>query len=83
MEIEIPFNAPPDRGCRIWHQHAGGIEEIVFETCDQYRLQADAFAQAILDDTPVPTPLSDALANMKVIDAVVRSSEEGRWIDLS
>ena len=82
VEIEIPFNAPPDRGCRIWHQHAGGTEEIVFETCDQYRLQGDAFAQAILDDTPVPTPLSDALANMKVIDAVVRSAEEGRWIDL-
>jgi len=82
VEIEIPFNAPPDRGCRIWHQHAGGIEEIVFETCDQYRLQGDAFAQAILDDSPAPTPLSDALANMKVIDAVVRSAEEGRWIDL-
>ena len=83
VEIEIPFNAPPDRGCRIWRQHAGGIEEIVFEACDQYRLQGDAFARAILDDMPVPTPLSDALANMKVIDAVVRSAEEGRWIEMS
>ena len=57
IEIEIPFNAPPDRPCKIWHQHAGGTEEIVFDVCDQYTLQGDALARAILDDTPVPTPI--------------------------
>src|SRR5919108_769455 len=34
VEIEIPFNAPPDRPCRLWHQHDGEIEEIVFDICD-------------------------------------------------
>ncbi len=80
IEIEIPFNAPPDKPCKIWHQHAGGIEEIVFNVCDQYTLQGDALARAILDDTPVPTPIEDAVANMAVIEALVRSSKSGAWV---
>jgi predicted dehydrogenase len=80
IEIEIPFNAPPDRPCKIWHQHAGGTEEIVFDVCDQYTLQGDALARAILDDTPVPTPIEDAVANMAVIEALVRSSNNGTWV---
>lgn len=77
VEIEIPFNAPPDRPCKIWHQQGDGIEEIELETCDQYTIQGDLFSQAILNDTPVPTPLDDAVANMRVIEALVRSGKEG------
>jgi len=80
IEIEIPFNAPPDQPCKIWHQHDGTIDEIVFDTCDQYTLQGDALARAILDDTPVPTPIEDAVANMAVIEALVRSSKSGAWV---
>jgi predicted dehydrogenase len=82
IEIEIPFNAPPDRPCRIWLQtgpEPGPTEEIFFDVCDQYTLQADAFARAILDDTPVPTPLADAIANMRVIERVVASAGSGTW----
>ncbi len=82
VEIEIPFNAPPDRPCRIWrYQRAGDTtEEIIFDIRDQYTIQGDLFSCAILDDTAVPTPISDAVANMRVIDAVVRSAKEGAWI---
>jgi predicted dehydrogenase len=80
IEIEIPFNAPPDRPCKIWHQHAGGTDEIVFDVCDQYTIQGDLFARAILDDTPVPTPIEDAVANMRVIEAIVRSGKSGAWV---
>jgi predicted dehydrogenase len=80
IEIEIPFNAPPDRPCKIWHQHDGTTDEIVFDTCDQYTLQGDAMARAILDDTPVPTPIEDAVANMAVIEAIVRSGKSGGWV---
>jgi predicted dehydrogenase len=80
VEIEIPFNAPPDRPCKMWLQQAGGeIEDIVFEVCDQYTIQGDLFARAIIEDTPVPTPIEDAVANMKVIEAVYRSSRSGRF----
>jgi len=79
IEIEIPFNAPPDKPCRIWHQRGSDMKEIVFPVCDQYTLQGDAFALAVLNDTPVPTPLEDALANMRVLERVLQSAGENRW----
>jgi predicted dehydrogenase len=83
IELEIPFNAPPDRPCRIWHQRGEQIDEIGFEVCDQYTIEFDAVSRAILDDTPVPTPLDDAVANMRVIDAVFASARAGAWVELA
>lgn len=84
IEIEIPFNAPPDRPCRIFIDDGsdlfgGGIETKEFEACDQYTIQGDLFSQAILEGTEVPTPLEDAVRNMAVIDATFRSAETGKW----
>jgi predicted dehydrogenase len=76
IEIEVPFNAPPDRPCKLIVDAAadldGGGAEIEFDVCDQYTIQGDVFSQAILDGTPAPCPLEDAVANMRVIDAIVR-----------
>lgn len=80
IEIEIPFNAPPDRPCRIWHQRGGEIEEIVFDTVDQYTIQGDLFSQAVLNDTPVPTPLEDGIENMRIIEAIVASGRANGWV---
>jgi predicted dehydrogenase len=80
VEIEIPFNAPPDRPCKMWLERGGVVEETVLEICDQYTIQGDLFSLAILNDTPVPTPLEDAVANMKVIEAVVESAKRGTWV---
>jgi predicted dehydrogenase len=79
VEIEIPFNAPPDRPCKLWLQTSAGIEEFALPVCNQYTIQGDLFSQAILEDTAVPTPIEDAVANMRVIEALVRSAESGRW----
>lgn len=80
IEIEIPFNAPPDKATRMWHQQGEKIEEITFDICDQYTIEFDLFSLAVLNDTPVPTPLEDAVANMKVIEAVFESSRSGMWV---
>ena len=45
-------------------------------------IQGDVLSRAILDDGPVPTPLDDAVANMKVIDALFESARERRWAKL-
>ncbi len=82
LEIEIPFNAPPDRGCRMWLQTLGHVQEITTEACDQYRAQADALSRAILDEGPVPVPLSDAVGNLRVIEALRRSAEQRTWVEL-
>jgi predicted dehydrogenase len=88
IAIQIPFNAPPDRPCRIVVDDgtdiAGvGIEEIDLPAVDQYTIQGDRFSQSILDDTPQPLPLEDAVANMRVIDAVRRAAKTaqfGEWV---
>lgn len=71
VEIEIPFNALPDRPMRILVE-PGGVEEL--PVCDQYTIQGDLFSKAILEDGPVPVSLEDALGNMKAIEAVFRGS---------
>jgi len=82
LEIEIPFNAPTDRPCKIWHQTRVEIKEVELKVCNQYTIQGDLFSQAILNNMPVPTPLEDAIANMKVIEAIVESHRIGSWIEL-
>ena len=85
LEVEIPFNAPNDRPCRLLLYDDGpgsaarSAETIELPTCDQYGIMGDAFAAAILDGTPQPVPLEDSLANMRVIDAVFRAGESGTW----
>jgi predicted dehydrogenase len=84
IEIEIPFNAPIERPCRIFVDDGSDVfsSALVTETfpiCDQYKIQGDAFSQAIREDTEVPVPLETALGNAAVIDAVFRSAETGRW----
>ncbi len=79
VEIEIPFNAPPDVACKMWHETDGRIEEIVLPVCDQYTIQGDLMSLAILNDTPVPTPIEDSVENMQVIEALKQSHETGRW----
>ena len=83
IEIEIPFNARPDQPCRLWHQQGDKLDEIIFELCDQYTIQGDLFSQAILNKTEVPTPLADAVYNMRVLDAVINSAETETWAQLS
>jgi len=66
IEVEIPFNAPPDRPTRIFLN--GVAEEI--PVCDQYTIQGDLFSRAILENSQVPVPLEDAIRNMEVLDAI-------------
>lgn len=82
VEILIPFNAPPDEACEIVVYADEKPRSIKTPPCDQYTLQADLFARAILDDTPVPTPLFDALDNMLAIETLMDSARDGGWKSL-
>ncbi len=84
IDIEIPYNIPPDRPSRIFiddGSQLGGLSARAeeFATVDQYTIQGDAFSKAIQEDGEVPVPLENALGNMKVIDAVFRAAESGIW----
>lgn len=82
VKIEIPFNPPIDRPCRLLHKRGNNVREITVEVCSHYTIQGDLFSQAVLQDTAVPTPIEDAVANMKVIEAIFQSAEDGSWISI-
>lgn len=73
IRIDIPFNPPIDKPTRIWLNIGSSREKIEFDICNQYTLQADHFSLAILKDTPLATPLQDAVDNMRVIEKIVES----------
>ena len=85
IEVEIPFNAPPDRPCRIFvddgRQFAGARrgDDRVPRRRSVHRFRSDRFARRRARIGAVPVSLEDAIANMAVIDAVFRSAETRRW----
>ncbi|MEP6678514.1 MAG: Gfo/Idh/MocA family oxidoreductase [Betaproteobacteria bacterium] len=84
LEIEIPFNAPPDAPCRYFIDDGraldgSGIRAFTVPACDQYQLQAEAFARAVAAEAPDAGGLDDAIANMRIIDALFASEQSGRF----
>jgi predicted dehydrogenase len=83
ISIGIPFNIPPDRPTTI-SVTAGGdppiapaTEVITFPTKDPYAAEAEAFASAVLDGRPTPVPPEDAVANLRVIEAIFAAATAG------
>ncbi len=84
IEIEIPFNAPLGHSCRIFKDtgkdlKGSSIETITIEPSDQYTLQAEAFSKAIRKEAVWPYPISDAVQQMRIIDALYKSGESNKW----
>jgi predicted dehydrogenase len=84
IEIEIPFNAPPDRPCRIFLDDGsvlggGSAEMTTFPIIDQYNLQSEAFSKAVRTGSEVENAIENAIGNMRVIDALFRSADSGGW----
>jgi predicted dehydrogenase len=84
IEVEIPFNAPPDRPTRVFIHDGSDLagknpEVMEFTACDQYTIQGDLFSRAILENSAQAVPLEDAIGNMTVIDALFRSASAADW----
>jgi predicted dehydrogenase len=84
IEIEIPFNAPPDRACRIFVDDGSELGDRsarieTFDVVNQYTLQGDLFADAVRNGRALPFPLEDSVKNMRVLDAVFRAGRSGRF----
>lgn len=82
IKFELPFNPPIDRPSKIWVTIGDDCQTIEFETCNQYTIQADLFALAIRNNTPVPTPLEDSVKNMIVIEKLEESNLKGQRIPM-
>jgi len=81
IEVEIPFNAPPDKPNRVFVQgsemNVGTWHE--YPVSDQYMLQAEAFGQAIRSKKKPAWGVDDAIKNMKIIDAFFKSEKSKKW----
>jgi len=84
LEIVIPFNAPQGESTVLWIDDGSALDRSaarreVLPPCDQYAEQADAMARAIWGETPVPYGVEDAIRNMRILDALIRSERSGTW----
>jgi len=83
ISIGIPFNIPPDLPTRVFVSAGGDppvapdTEVLTFEPADPYAVEADRFADAVLDGAPPPFPPDDAVANLRVMERVFASAEAG------
>ncbi|MBB5751821.1 Gfo/Idh/MocA family protein [Prosthecomicrobium pneumaticum] len=84
IEVPVSLNAPQGEATRILVDLKGPLdpepprtEEIA--PCDQYTLQAEAAARIFLGEEEAEFPIEDAVRNMRVIDALYRSTETGAW----
>ncbi|REL38852.1 gfo/Idh/MocA family oxidoreductase [Rhodohalobacter sp. SW132] len=70
LKLDWSFNYDFDKETLL--QMSVGDEETVerFAPCNQFSLQADSFAESVLDDKPELISLDDTIGNMEVIDRV-------------
>ncbi len=57
----------------------GGREVVELPPCNQYTLQGDAFSRAVTGEEALEWSTSDAVLNMRVIDAFFRSARSNTW----
>jgi predicted dehydrogenase len=85
VDIEIPFNAPIDKPCRVFVDDGknlyAGASQITesFPICNQYTIQGDLFSKAVRGEGEIPNPMEDAFLNTAVLEALFRSAESGNW----
>jgi predicted dehydrogenase len=82
--IEMPWSMPSDRPSRLLlddgsHLTKATLEEVWFPACDQWGVHCDRFSAAVANGESAPVPIEDAVANMRVIDAIFRSAQSGGW----
>ena len=84
IEIEIPFNAPPDRPCRLFVDDGSqlgnaGVTVEELPVTDQYTAQGEVVSRAIRYGEPLEFPLENAVQGMRIIDALFRSAASSNW----
>ncbi|KKB86846.1 NAD-binding protein [Devosia limi DSM 17137] len=87
LEITIPFNPAPDERTAITIDTGAPFDgslarREILPACDQYTEQAEAFALAVLGEKPLPWGIEDAIASMKVLDAIFASEKTNAWANV-
>ena len=84
LSLSIPFNQPPDAPQTLTVDDGRTLTGATavthtLQASDQYQQMGEAFSRAVRGEVVVPYGLSDARANMRIIDALFRSELSGAW----
>ncbi len=93
LSLDTPWSMPAHRPSRILIDDGshllkdgavsgdigGGLTTVEFPACDQWQVQCESFGSAIRAGGPAPVPIEDAVATMRVMDALFRSTTSGKW----
>jgi hypothetical protein len=84
IEVSLPFTPPKEHGCRLVIDSGKSLdgssaEYEDFAPVDQFVLQCDLAAAVFRKESEQEFPIEDAIANMRVIDALYRSAVSGQW----
>lgn len=80
--IYIPFNIYYDVPAVMTISTGQGTRDISFPLADSYGIMFSEFTDAVINKKPMPIPVSDAIANMKLLDALARSAKSHGWEDV-
>jgi len=82
--IEVPsaFVVNQDERDNFFVHTKDGRREVEVPRLNQYALQADAIGRSIRNGEPLPFPASDAVLNMRVLDACLTSARERRRVEI-
>jgi predicted dehydrogenase len=73
------FNIAPDVAARMTVTTGLGPRVVEAPAVDQYALLFEGFSRAVREGTPAPYAPEDAVANMRVLDALFRSEKSLGW----
>ena len=79
LSILLPFNAYPDTPLQVSVTTGIGTRQVYAPVSDHYVEMFEAFSRAVREGGAAPTPPEDAVANMKVLDALFKSEKSGAW----
>jgi predicted dehydrogenase len=79
LSVLLPFNPYPDTPMQVSVTTGLGTRQVYAPLTDHYVEMFEAFSRAVREGGSAPTPPEDAIANMKVLDALFKSEKSGAW----
>jgi predicted dehydrogenase len=81
IEILRPFNPASDQPTQMNVVRDDKLETLILERANHYTLQGDMVSKAVRRLAPLAYPIEDAVATMRVVDALFRSEKQSGWVD--
>ena len=82
LEVRDAFDAPTDEPLELEYRIDGRHAVETFDPTDQFRLEIEEFASSVENDRAPRTDGEEAIANMRVIDALAESAERDRPVEV-